>query len=156
MGDGFALGVEAHGVGAIGVQVAEQAALPAAEGVIRDGHGQGHVHADHADLDVVGEVAGGFAVAGEDAGAVAVFVVVDELHRFLQILCAHHAEHGAEDFFLVNLHAGLDVVEQTGAEEVAVFVSGHLHATAIDDERGAFGHACIHVALHLFKVLLGD
>src|SRR6218665_121787 len=56
LGDGLALGVEAHGVGAVGVQVAEQAALEAAERVVGHGHGQGHVHAHHADLYVVAEV----------------------------------------------------------------------------------------------------
>ena len=74
------------------MQVAEQAALPAAERVVGHGHRQRHVHAHHADLDVVGEIAGRLAVAREDAGAVAIFVVVDELHGFLQRLHAHHAQ----------------------------------------------------------------
>ena len=41
LGDGLALGVEAHGVRAVGVQVAEQRTLPAAEGVVGHRHRQG-------------------------------------------------------------------------------------------------------------------
>jgi two-component system OmpR family sensor kinase len=124
--DGLALGVEAHRVRPVGVQVAEQRALPAAERVVGHRHRQRHVDAHHADLDVVAEVARRLAVAGEDAGAVAVFVRVDQLHGFLQRLDAHDAEHRAEDLFLVDRHAGLDVVEQAGAQEVAVSWPGTL------------------------------
>ena len=39
LGNGFALGVKPHRVWPIGVQVAEQAALAAAKGVVGHGHG---------------------------------------------------------------------------------------------------------------------
>ena len=68
LGDGFALGIKAHGIGAVGMQVAKQAALPAAERVVGHGHRQGHVHTHHAHLNVVGEMAGGFAIAREEIG----------------------------------------------------------------------------------------
>src|ERR1017187_9416179 len=54
LGDGLAPGVEAHGIGSVGAQIAEERALPSAEAMIGHGHGHGqrHVDADHADLDV--------------------------------------------------------------------------------------------------------
>jgi hypothetical protein len=59
------------------VEVAEAGFLPAAEGVIGQRHRDRHIDADHADIDAAdGEIARGVAVAGEDRGAVAVFVVV--------------------------------------------------------------------------------
>src|SRR3989338_2255522 len=54
LGDGFFAGVEAHTVRAVGVQVAEQRALPAAEAVVADRYRQRYVDADHADYDFVG------------------------------------------------------------------------------------------------------
>ena len=67
-----------HALGAVGVGVAEQRALPAAEGVVGHRHRDRHVDADHADLDLVLEPAGRAAVVGEDRGAVAVRVGVDQ------------------------------------------------------------------------------
>jgi hypothetical protein len=58
------------------VQVAEQRRLPAAERVVRHRHRDGHVDADHADLDLVLELAGGAAVVGEDGHAVGVLLLL--------------------------------------------------------------------------------
>src|SRR3954447_2668424 len=75
----FGLGVEVDAFGAVHVGVAEQAGLPTAEAVVADGHGNGHVDADHPDLHVELELPCGTTVAGEDRRAVAVRVVVDQL-----------------------------------------------------------------------------
>ena len=77
--DDLGAGVEVDAFGAVHVRVAEQAGLPAAEAVVADRHRDRHVDADHADLHVELELAGGAAVAGEDRRAVAVRVVVDQL-----------------------------------------------------------------------------
>ena len=73
-GYGLLLRVEAHAFHAVGVVIAEEGALPAAEAVEGHGYGNRHVDADHADIDLVGKAAGGVAVAGEDGRAVAEFV----------------------------------------------------------------------------------
>jgi hypothetical protein len=62
-------------IGPVLVQVAEDRFLPAAEGVIGQRHRDRHVDPHHADIDPAGEIPRGVAVAGEDRGAVAVFVV---------------------------------------------------------------------------------
>src|SRR5687768_13198649 len=69
-GDHLAAGVEVDALRAVHVRVAEQARLPPAEAVVAHRHRDRHVDADHADLDVVLELAGGAAVAREDRGAV--------------------------------------------------------------------------------------
>src|SRR5260370_15395655 len=74
-GDRLGLGVEADRIRAVLVEIAEAGLLPAAEGVIGDRHRDRHVDADHADIDLGREVAGGVAVAGEDRNAVAVIMV---------------------------------------------------------------------------------
>src|SRR6476620_6671310 len=78
-GDDLVAGVEAETFGAVGVGVAEQRGLPAAEGVVADRDGYGDVDPDHADLDLVLVAAGGAAVVGEDRRAVAVRVAVHQL-----------------------------------------------------------------------------
>src|SRR6476619_4433654 len=78
-GDGFAAGEELDSVLAVGVGVAEEGGFPAAEAVVGHGDGDGDVDADHADFDFVLEAPRGAAVVGEDGGAVAVGVVVDEV-----------------------------------------------------------------------------
>src|SRR5437773_8643112 len=73
--DGLGLGIEAHRIRPVLVEIAEAGALPAAEGVIGERHRNREVHADHADLYAAGEVARGIAVTREDRNAVAVFVL---------------------------------------------------------------------------------
>src|SRR5437879_4507666 len=74
LGDRLAAGEEVDAVGAVGVRVAEEGRLPAAEGVVGDRDRDRHVDADHADLDLALEPPGGAAVVGEQGGAVAVGV----------------------------------------------------------------------------------
>ena len=154
-GDGLEAGVEADAFGAVDGVVAEEGALPSAEGVEGHGHGDGHVDADHAGLHAAAEVAGGVAVAGEDAGAVAVLVLVDELEGFFEVVDADDAEDRAEDLFLVDTHLGLDVVEEAGAEEKTV-AFGECMGAAVDDELGAFGLAEVDVAGDFVAVRAGD
>src|SRR5918995_5511887 len=96
-GDRLQLGVEADTLGTVHVVVAEQRGLPAAEAVERHRHRDRHVDADHAVLDLVGELACGIAVAREDRGAVAELVGVDQLGRPVVVRRAHDREHWAED-----------------------------------------------------------
>ncbi len=60
------------------VQVAEAGLFPAAEGVIGERHRDRHVDAHHARIYAGGEIASRVAIAGEDRGAVAVFVIARE------------------------------------------------------------------------------
>ncbi len=155
-GDRLQLGVEADTLGTMHVVVAEQRGLPAAEAVERHRHRDRHVDADHADLDLVRELARRVAVAGEDGGAVAVFVLVDHAGRRLVVRRTHDRQHRAEDLLLIDRHVGGDVVEQRAAQEVAVLVALHLEAASVDHELGALALALVDVAAHLGEVLRRD
>jgi hypothetical protein len=113
-GDDLGARVEAHAVGAVDVQVAEQRRLPAAERVVRHRHRDRHVDADHADLDLVLELAGGAAVVGEQRHAVGVGVAVDQRDRLIVRVDARDAEHRAEDLVLVDRHRRLTLSNRHG------------------------------------------
>ena len=80
---------------------------------------------------------------------------INQVHRLLQSFDTHHAQHGAKDLFLVNLHAGLDIVKQARTQEIASFVTWHNNASAINQQGRAFRHALAHIAPHLLEMLLG-
>src|SRR5439155_9605811 len=65
-GDDLAAGVEVDAFGAVDMGVAEEAVLPAAEGVVGDRHRNRYVDPDHSRLDVELELPGDAAVARED------------------------------------------------------------------------------------------
>src|SRR5215831_14852444 len=88
-GHGLDARVEAHALGAVLVHVAEDRALPAAEGMERQRHRDRNVDADHAAVHLVGEVARDVSVPGEDRHAVAVIVVRRQRERLLEGLRAH-------------------------------------------------------------------
>ncbi len=57
--------------------------------------------------------------------AIAVLMVIDELHRLFLRFGAHDAKHGPENLFLIDAHVLRHIVKQAGAEEEAVFVIGN-------------------------------
>src|SRR5437763_4890212 len=74
-GHRLGLGVEADRIRAMLVEIAEAGLLPAAEGVVGNRHRDRHVDADHADIDLGGEITRGVAVAGEDGDTVAIVMI---------------------------------------------------------------------------------
>ena len=135
-GHGLEAGVEADALHAVHIVIAEQRALPAAEGMIGDRHRDRHIDADHADLRPGEEIARGVAVPGEDGRAVAVFVVVDHAERILVALRAHDREHRAEDLLGVDRHIGRHPVEQAAAEEKAVLIALQADIAPVDHQLG--------------------
>src|SRR5919106_5891794 len=75
--------VEVDPLGPVDVPVAEEGALPAAERVVRHGHGDGHVDPDHPDVHVELELPCYAAVTREERDAVAVWVLVHETERLV-------------------------------------------------------------------------
>jgi hypothetical protein len=69
--------IEAHAVGSVDVQVTEERAIPAAEGVVGDGNRNGNVNSHHARVYFSFKTLGRCPIAGEDSGTVAVPVAID-------------------------------------------------------------------------------
>ena len=131
LGDRLAPGVIAHTVRAVGMQVAEQGTFPAAEAVVSHRHRQRDVDADHADFYFVAKQPRGLAIAGEDAGAVAVFVFVDQLHGLFEAGDADDAEHRPENLLAIDAHVRGYPVKQAPAQKETVFLTGKVQVAAI-------------------------
>src|SRR5262245_3039780 len=114
------------------VDVAECRALPAAEGVIGDRNRDRYVDADHADVDALGELAGGVAVAREDGDAIAVLMLGRETQRVVEGFGANHLQNWAENLFVVALHLRSHPVEQGRADEKAFLMALQREAAAVD------------------------
>src|SRR5262249_47389689 len=148
------LGVEAHRVRPMLIEIAEARALPAAEGVIGERYRDREVYPHHADIHPGCEIAGGVSVARENGDAIAVLVLGGKSQRLLVVLGANDREHRAEDFLLVNAHAGRHLVEKAAAHEEAILVALQFEIAAVDLELGTFLDAEIDVVLHLVEVRL--
>src|SRR5688500_4362777 len=102
---------------ALDVQVAEEALVPAGEREPRHRRGHADVDADHAGVEVLLELPRGVAVAGENAGAVAVFASFSDRKRFVKSFRADDGKNGTEDLLAGDAHVGLDLVDHAGTEE---------------------------------------
>ena len=102
------------------------------------------------------ELARGAAVAGENRGAVAVFVCIDEIECGVEIRHPHHAQHRAENFFAIDAHVGGDMIEQTSTQKETIGMAFDRVAAAVDDQRCAFGDAGIDIACHFVAMRAGN
>ena len=96
------------------------------------------------------------AIAGEDAGAIAVLVAVHKLHRRLERRHPQHAQHGPEDLLPVDAHLRLHTVEQAAAEEEALIVAGHHEPAPVANQLRTLGHALLDVTADAVAVLARD
>jgi hypothetical protein len=71
---------------------------------------------DHRDFDPVLKPTSSAAVVGEDRGAVAVGIRVDEVQRLIVGVDAQHGEHRSENLISVDAHLGAHSVDQRWAE----------------------------------------
>src|SRR5690349_6085374 len=148
-GHGFGSGIEAYSIRPVLVEVTKDGPLPATEGVVGERHRNWHVDADHADVDLGGEVTRSIAIARKDRYTVAVLVVVGELQAFLIALGSHHRKHGSKDLFLVDAHVGRHLVEQAAAHVKAVLVTLQAEVAAVDGELGTLLDAERNIVLDL-------
>src|SRR5690606_26081051 len=146
-GNGLGLGVEQDDLLAVRTQVAQLGAARATEGEQRYRHRNRHVDPDLTHIDVFLEAAGNATGAGEDGGAVAVRVGVDDLDGIVQRVGFHHAEHRPEDLGVVHAHAGLDASQDGRADEVAIGVTGHLRVATVQHQLGPFIDALLDQAI---------
>ena len=134
------------------MEVAEQRLLPTAEAVKRHWYRQRHIDADHAHFDAIGKAPGGFTIAGEQAGAVAVLMGIDQRDGVFEARYPHHAEHRAKDLVAVDAHLRRYPVEQAGTQEIAWRGCHQRMLAAIHQQFGARRYALLEIAGDLVAV----
>src|SRR5258706_9285563 len=142
-GDRLLPGVELDGFGSLHVQIPEEGLVPAGEGEPGHGGGDADVDADHAGVEVLLELPGGVAAAGEDGGAVAIGTAAADVQGLFERGGADDREDGAEDFLGGDFHAGLDAVDDGGAEEEAEAGGGGVGGG--EGGVGAFGRGGVEI-----------
>jgi hypothetical protein len=65
----------------------------------------------HAHLNAAHKFTGSIAVSGENRCAIAILMIIDQLDSSSNIINTHHAQHWAKDFFFIDAHIRLHVVE---------------------------------------------
>ncbi|MNV62186.1 hypothetical protein D3C71_1547230 [compost metagenome] len=109
---------------------------------------------------MTGKITRRLAVAGEQAGPVAVLVGVYHRHRLFQRSDPNHAQHRAEDLLLINPHARSHVVKQRWAKEITLAdlpaVVPHRQLATVDHQGSSLLNTLIDIAFHFFIMLLGD
>jgi hypothetical protein len=71
------------------IEIAKPRALPTAERMISDRHGNRNIDADHADIHTSSKITRGITIACENSDSVAVFMVRGKRQGVLIILRAH-------------------------------------------------------------------
>src|SRR5258708_6848692 len=128
----FFVGVELDGVAALAVEIAEEAVLPSAKGEVRHGRGDSDVDADVAGGSFVAEAARGRSAGGEKRRLIAVSAALEEGEGVVHVFGVNEAEDGAEDFCVVEIAGGGDVVEKRRADEVAFLVARNFGVASVE------------------------
>ena len=122
---------ELHAFAALHVQVAEERFVPAVKGKPRHRGRHTDIDADHAGLGAMLEFARRLAAAGKDGRAVAIHGFVGQLDGLAQIFHVHHVQHRAENFFLGDRGAALDVVKNRCANIKSIRRLGNFDTATI-------------------------
>src|SRR5579875_3431369 len=139
--DHLALGKEAHGIAALWVQRAEERAFRAAEREVGHRRRDANIDADVAGFRTIAEFACRIAALGKDGGSIAIIMRVNQLDGFVQAIKRRHSDHRAKDLLLVNVHLGLDGIQDRRSDKVASRIFGHDLLATIQHRIRALLHA---------------
>ena len=136
--------------------ITEHRCLPAAKAVIGHRHRNRHIHPDHADIHLADKIARGIAIAGEDRGAIAIFMVDHQLACLFIALRTQHRQHRTENLVTIDRHVRGHLVEQRAADEKPVLIALQPQTAAIHHDIGAILFALVDIAFDPCLGLGGD
>src|SRR5579862_9751196 len=140
-GGNLLLSEKLHAFSALHVQVAKKGIVPAVEGKPRHRCRHTDIDANHTAVDSMLELAGSFAVTRKNGRAVAEGRFIGQCNGGIEVFHVHDVEHGAENFFLRDSHAGLNLVEDGCADEEAVGRFANFYAATVGGDFGTLLHA---------------
>jgi len=121
--DSLPLSVELNSTLSVEVGGTPHRGLVSSEGEHRERDGDGQVNAELTSLTLVLEHAGGVTILGEDSGTVTPWVGVHNIDSMLGIIGSNNAHNRSENLFIIAVHTGLAVVDDSRTNPVAVRVS---------------------------------
>jgi len=136
--DSLLLGVEENTSLTVEVKVTSERVLVSGEGEHGKGDGDGNVDTNLTGVDFMLELSGSGSRLGEEGATITPTVFIDELDGFFEGVNSDDTEDGAEDFFIVALHTGFNVIEDSGSNEVTLGVFRMDEASTIEGNLGAF------------------
>ncbi len=117
------------------MQITEQRPFPSAKAVISHRNRQRDVDASHANLNLVAKQTSRVTITCRDEGAIAVLMIVDQLHGVLKASNPNDAQHRSKNLFFIDTHlGGGDVIEEASSQKEAFLMARHTQATTIDDQ----------------------
>jgi len=113
-----------------------------------------YIHTNLSNIDILSKLSGSSTICGEYGSSVAVRVVVDQLDSLVQRLDGQADKSRAEDLFLVASHVGLDVVDDSRTNKVAIWILLNLDVTAVQENLSALLSTLINDIMNaLLRVL---
>src|SRR5713226_7272946 len=136
--------------------IADACAFDAAERNVCLAAGRRRVDVRHAGFNLIHKAENARGVVRKDRRRQAIFRVVGDLHRFVEILDADDAKHWPKDFLARDAHVGCDVIENGWAHEVAFVesVTGSTLATA--HQRSAVFSPNVQITQDSLELILID
>ena len=135
------------------MQIAEERLFVAREREEADRHGNADVDADLTAVGVACKFTRKIAALGINHRAVGIGVRVHNRKAFFEVLAAFDAKHRAEHLVAADGHIFGDMVENRGADEIAVFIAFDFIISAVEHQFCALGDAFVDVGKDFFIVL---
>src|SRR5205807_1487986 len=99
----------------------------------------------HAGFDLVNETEDAGGIVGEDRGRQTELSIVGDLHRFVEILDAHHTQNRPKDLFTRNAHIRSNVIENRRLHKVTLIEAVTRRALAATNKCGAVFPADVEI-----------
>src|SRR6185369_5606060 len=103
--------VKAYPFRSVDIMIAEDRAFPAAKRVERHRNRNRHINSYHSYFDAIGKKIGRRTIARKNCGSIPILMLIHELDRFLQRADSDDREDRAKDFFAIDPHLRLNMIE---------------------------------------------
>ena len=128
------------------VQIAKDRLFPSTKGVVGKWHWNRDIDPDHADINPVGEITRGIAIAGKDRSTIAVFMVNCQIDCFFIASGTYCAQNWSEDFLFIDVHIRCNTVKQMRSDKKPVFITLQSEIPAINDQLCALIYTTLNKA----------
>ncbi len=131
-GDGLPLSEELDSTLAVEVAGSPETGLAASEGEHGKRDRNGEVDTNLTALSLVLELSGSVAILSEDSSTITASMIVHKINSLLESIDSNNNHNGSENFLIIDVHAWLNVVNNGGADKVALFKAWDLNSSTVE------------------------